>query len=101
MGEQNFEHIAANIVGYSNDERVRARRVKHSNDMDVDNLDAHNGKQGQEGYAKYVAELEGYYYSEDHGLSWLGNGKGWFGKGSAPERPGWAMAWRRQGLAWP
>ena len=86
MGEKNFEKIAANIVGYSNDERVRAQRVKHSNGMDVDNIEAAKQQREQDEYGAYVADLEAYYYSEDPDLSWLGNGKGpgkWFkmGKG--------------------
>ena len=34
MGEKNFEKMASNLVGYSNDGRVQVQRLKHANDMD-------------------------------------------------------------------
>ena len=61
--------IAANIVGYSNDERVRAQRAKHSNAMGVGSLEAAKHQTEQEEYGAYVADLEAYYYSEDPDLS--------------------------------
>jgi hypothetical protein len=85
MGEKNFEKIAANIVGYSNDERVKAQRAKHANDMDVDNLEAQKVQTATQDHEQYVKELEAYYYDEDPDLSWLGPGKGkgkWQKKGS-------------------
>ena len=76
MGEKNFDKIASNIVGYSNDERVKKQRAKHSDDMDVDNLEAHRQQTEAQEHEKYIAELEAYYYDEDPDLSWLGPGKG-------------------------
>ena len=76
MGEKNFDKIASNIAGYSNDERAKAQRVKHANDMDVDNLEAQKHQQEQDEHSAYVADLEAYYYSEGPDVSWLGEGKG-------------------------
>ena len=65
MGEKDFETIVSNIVGYSKDERVKKQRAKHSDDMDVDNLEACKLHTEKEDRDKYVAELEAYYYDED------------------------------------
>jgi len=78
MGEKNFEKMASNIVGHSNGERVQVQRLKHANDMDVDNLEAAKQQQEEYEYTKYVAELEAYYYGGDaeEQVDWLGKGKG-------------------------
>lgn len=47
-GDKNFENIASNIVGYSNDERVEILRRKNAADMHVGNFEAHTRQHEQE-----------------------------------------------------
>ena len=73
MGEKDFDKVATNIVGYSNEERVKQQRAKGPDDMDVDSLAPQ--EYSQEQMDDYIKELETYYCSAEPEVGWLGKGK--------------------------
>ena len=81
MGEKDYSKIAANIVGYSNDQRVVRQKAKNPNDMDVDHIipDVYS----QHDWQAYTEELEQWYVEELNYMGKTGKGgiKGKGGKG--------------------
>ncbi len=56
MGEEDYGKMVANIVGYTNEQRVTKQRAKNPNDMDVDAVE--QPEYSQVDWQEYVADLE-------------------------------------------
>ena len=82
LGERNYQKMAAAIMGFSNDERIRDQQQHGQRDMDVDNLEKEKNKEyTDQEWDDHRANLE----QELEDLDYMGKGKG---KGGGWQRKG-------------